>query len=61
MILSQTDIRGAVAAGEIGFTPPLEEKQWGEASIDLRPGFQFTKFKDIGGVSISVADGAISR
>jgi len=58
MILSQADIRRAVEAGEIGFSPALEEKQWGEASVDLRLGFQFTKLKDVGGhSSISVADG----
>jgi dCTP deaminase len=58
MILSQVDIRRAVEAGEIGFSPTIEEKQWGEASIDLRLGFQFTQLKDIGGHSaISVADG----
>lgn len=58
MILSQTDIRAAVAAGEIGFTPQLDEQQWGEASIDLRLGFQFTKYKkDHPAITISVADG----
>jgi dCTP deaminase len=58
MILSQIDIRRAVEAGEIGFSPSLEEKQWGEASVDLRLGFQFTKLQDVGGhSSISVADG----
>ena len=36
MILSQRDIRAAVERGEIRFDPPLEEKQWGEASVDLR-------------------------
>jgi dCTP deaminase len=57
MILSQTDIRREVAEGNIAFSPALEEKQWGEASVDLRLGFQFTKFRDLGGVSISVAEG----
>jgi dCTP deaminase len=57
MILSKTDIRRAVDDGEIGFTPGLEETQWGEASIDLRLGFQFTKFKDTKGLTVSVADG----
>lgn len=58
MILSQIDIRRAVEAAEIGFSPALEEKQWGEASVDLRLGFQFTKLQEIGGhSSISVADG----
>jgi len=56
MILSQSDIRHAVDAGEISFSPSLESNQWGEASVDLRPGFQFTQFKDIEGVTISIAD-----
>jgi dCTP deaminase len=57
MILSQTDIRREVEAGAIGFTPALEERQWGEASIDLRLGFQFTKYKQLDGISISIAEG----
>jgi dCTP deaminase len=58
MVLSQIDIRRAVESGEIGFSPPLEEKQWGEASVDLRLGFQFTKLQEIGDhSSISIADG----
>jgi dCTP deaminase len=57
MILSKNDIRQAVAAREIEFTPELEPTQWGEASVDLRLGFQFTKFKDTPGLTISVADG----
>jgi dCTP deaminase len=57
MILSKNDIRQAVERGEIGFTPGLEDTQWGEASVDLRLGFQFTKFKDAPGLTISVADG----
>jgi dCTP deaminase len=57
MILSQTDIRKEVEAGSITFTPALEEKQWGEASVDLRLGFQFTKFKELEGITISNADG----
>lgn len=57
MILSQPDLRAAVSDGKIVFDPPLEERQWGEASVDLRLGFSFTKFKDISGVTISVADG----
>ena len=58
MILSQIDIRRAVEAGEIGFSPALEDKQWGEASVDLRLGFQFTQLKAISGhSSISVANG----
>jgi dCTP deaminase len=57
MILSQADIRKEVEAGQIVFSPQLEERQWGEASIDLRLGFQFTKFKEVSGITISVADG----
>jgi dCTP deaminase len=58
MILSQPDIRRAVEAGEIEFSPELDEKQWGEASIDLRLGFKFTRYKkDHPAVTISVAEG----
>src|ERR1039458_2840918 len=56
MILLQTDLRNAVARGEIGFSPSLEEKQWGEASIDLRLGFQFTKLRECKGVKFSLAE-----
>ena len=31
--------------GEIKFSPALEEKQWGGASVDLRLGYRFTKLK----------------
>jgi dCTP deaminase len=58
MILSQKDLRRAVKAKKIVFTPELEEKQWGEASIDLRLGKQFTWYKkDIKGITLSVAEG----
>jgi dCTP deaminase len=57
MILSQPNLRKAVEDGLIGFDPPLEEKQWGEASIDLRLGFSFTKFRETPGLTLSVADG----
>lgn len=57
MILSQPDLRKAVESGEIVFDPPLEENQWGQASIDLRLGFRFTRLKEIRGMKISVADG----
>ena len=50
-------VQCAVANGEIGFTPSLEEDQWGEASVDLRLGFQFTQYKDLQGITVSVADG----
>jgi dCTP deaminase len=57
VILSQVDIRNEVEAQKISFTPDLEEGQWGEASIDLRLGFQFTKFRDAQGLTLSVAEG----
>ena len=57
MILSQPELRAAVAAGEIKFEPPLEESQWGEASIDLRLGSQFTKLQAIPGLKLSLHGG----
>ena len=59
MVLSQPDLRAAVERGDIGFDPSLEADQWGEASIDLRLGFRFTKFvrKGLDGVSFSIAKG----
>lgn len=57
MILSQPDLRKAVQSGEIVFDPPLEENQWGQASVDLRLGFQFTKLKKISTMKVSVAKG----
>lgn len=45
MILTRNEIREAVEKGEIKFSPPLEEKQWGGASVDLRLGYKFTKLK----------------
>ena len=57
MILSKPQIRDAVDCGEIKFDPPLEDRQWSEASIDLRLGFRFTKLKEKKGVSVSLADG----
>lgn len=57
MVLSQEDLRRYVKQRKIVFTPELEEKQFGEASIDLRLGFDFTKLKDLPNTKISVADG----
>lgn len=57
MILSQPEIREAVDKGEIRFDPPLEESQWGEASIDLRLGHKFTKLQKADGVTFSMAKG----
>lgn len=45
MILSRPEIKAAVESGEIRFKPELEKSQWGDASVDLRLGFKFTKFK----------------
>ncbi len=57
MVLSQGDIRKLVGQKKIVFSPELEEKQYGEASVDLRLGFEFTIFKPQVGIKISVADG----
>jgi dCTP deaminase len=57
MILTQAEIRTAVADGEIRFDPPLEETQWHEASVDLRLGFKFTKLVAKRGVKVSLAYG----
>jgi len=57
MILSQINLRAAVKAGDIEFTPALEERQWGEASVDLRLGFSFTRLEKAPGLIVSVADG----
>ena len=57
MILSEPELRKAVEDGRISFDPPLQEKQWGEASVDLRLGHQFTKLEGSEGLTISVAQG----
>jgi len=58
MILSHDDLIKAIKEGEIVFNPPVEARQVGEASVDLRLGFQFTKYReDLGSITISVADG----
>jgi len=58
MILSQPALRDAVASGEVAFDPPLEERQWGEASVDLRLGFSFTILdRSLTGITLSVAEG----
>jgi len=57
MILSQPEIRDAVAKREIRFDPPLEERQWHEASVDLRLGFKFTKLTAKQGLKFSLAHG----
>jgi dCTP deaminase len=57
MILSQVDLRQAVDKGEIRFDPPLQARQWGEASVDLRLGNKFTKIRPARGVKLSLAHG----
>lgn len=57
MILSQKELRQAVERGEIQFDPPLEEEQWGEASVDLRLGFKVARLKPAEGATFSVAKG----
>jgi len=53
MILAQPEIRAFVEAGAIRFDPPLNEEQWGAASVDLRLGTQFTKLHAAQGVKVS--------
>ena len=60
MILSQPEIRQAVENGKIIFDPPLEDRQWGEASIDLRLGFKFTKIQPAKGATFGLADGGLA-
>jgi dCTP deaminase len=57
MVLSQVDIKKAIAKGEIGFTPELEAQQWAEASINLRLGFRFTQLRNVPNITVSVAAG----
>lgn len=57
MILSQPEIRAEVENGRIKFDPPLEEKQWHEASVDLRLGFKFAKLTAKRGLKVSLAHG----
>lgn len=57
MILSQPELRKVVEDGSVAFDPALEDRQWGEASADLRLGFKFTRLKSIEGFKVSVADG----
>jgi dCTP deaminase len=57
MVFSQPDLRQAVNDGKVVFDPPLEEDQWGEASVDLRLDFSFTVLQPIQGLQISVAQG----
>lgn len=57
MILSQPQIREEVEKDNIRFDPPLEDRQWGEASVDLRLGLKFTNWKSVPGVKFSMTGG----
>lgn len=57
MILSKPDIKQRVSGGDIFVSPELEDNQWGEASIDLRLGFDFTKILEATGATFSVSQG----
>ena len=57
MVVSQPDLRAAVEEKRVQFNPPLNEQQWGPASVDLRLGFKFTRLKALDGVTVSVAAG----
>jgi dCTP deaminase len=57
MILAQSELRKEVESGEIRFDPPLEERQWGEASVDLRLGLKFTKLRPAPSAIFSMARG----
>lgn len=57
MLLSQPAIRSHVENDQIRFDPPLEDNQWGEASVDLRLGFSFTLLEGLKGMKLSVAEG----
>ncbi len=57
VVLAQPDIRRAVENREVVFDPPIEDRQWGEASVDLRLGRTFTKLTDAPGAVFSLAEG----
>ena len=43
MILSHHDLQKTVKEKRIAFDPPLEDEQFGEASVDLRLGFRLVQ------------------
>jgi dCTP deaminase len=59
MILPQQQIKQLVKDGSIKFDPPLEDRQWGEASVDLRLGFSFGRLKRAEGMKFRL-DGGLS-
>jgi deoxycytidine triphosphate deaminase len=60
MILSQAEIRKAVKKGDIKFDPPLLDKQWAEASINLRLDTKLTQFQFTPSVKFSMVQGMSS-
>jgi|SRR5882724_7959422 len=57
MILAQKEIRAELAKKAIKFDPPIEEHQWGPASINLRLGTRFTTFREAPNVTFSISQG----
>ena len=57
MVLSINELRKLVATNDIGISPALEENEWGEASINLRLSFEFTKLRPLPGVALRLASG----
>lgn len=58
MILSHRELRKIIDDEHVQFSPHLENDQIGEASIDLRLGFRFTRLKENAqSLTVSVADG----
>jgi dCTP deaminase len=57
LILAQAEIREELEKGTIRFDPKLDDRQWGEAGVNLRLGRKFTKFLPKKGVAFSMADG----
>lgn len=60
MIIVSREIRERIKNGEQIFSPALSADQWGEASVDLRIGFAFTKLEAQAGVRFSVSEGIAS-
>ena len=57
MILSRNEIIASMECGEIVFSPEVQREQLGEASVDLRMGYQLTKIEGADSLTVSVSDG----
>jgi dCTP deaminase len=53
MLLSRAEIIDLIKSESLRFDPPIDEKQIGICSIDIRLGQVISKFKDIKGVTIT--------